>query len=161
MTIYKLAIAAFFFTLAAPGWTQTSPEDHAAHHSATAAPTGAPMPSDLDLAQSRSLIEKAEQAKTATERERLLSEHLAAMRNLLGALKSGKCSMEKMADGEMAVNSADGSKSGMMKEGMMMEGMNKDHMQMCHEKMKARSDAMADLLEQTWRREELRNSHTK
>ena len=32
---------------------------------------------------------------------------------------------------------------------------------MCHEKMKARSDAMADLLEQTWRREELRNSHTK
>ena len=161
MTIYKLAIAAFFFTLAAPGWTQTSPEDHAAHHSATAAPTAVPMPSDLDLAQSRSLIEKAEQAKTATERERLLSEHLAAMRNLLGALKSGKCSMEKMADGEMAGNSADGSKSGMMKEGMMMEGMKKDHMQMCHEKMKARSDAMADLLEQTWRREELRNSHTK
>ena len=161
MTIYKLAIAAFFFTLAAPGWTQTSPEDHAAHHSATAAPTGAPMPSDLDLAQSRSLIEKAEQAKTATERERLLSEHLAAMRNLLGALKSGKCSMEKMADGEMAGNSADGSKSGMMKEGMMKDGMKGDHMQMCHEKMKARSDAMADLLEQTWRREELRNSHTK
>ena len=156
MTIYKLAIAAFFFTLAAPGWTQTSPEDHAAHHSATVAPTGAPMPSDLDLAQSRSLIEKAEQAKTATERERLLSEHLAAMRNLLGALKSGKCSMEKMADEKMGGNSADGSNSGMMK-----DGMKKDHMQMCHEKMKARSDAMADLLEQTWRREELRNSHTK
>jgi hypothetical protein len=147
MTIYKLAIAALFFTLAAPGWTQTSPEEHAAHHPATAAPTGAPMASDLDLAQSRSLIEKAEQAKTATERERLLSEHLVAMRQLLGALKSGKCSMEKMAEGEMSGNSADGSK--------------KDHMQMCHEKMKARSDAMADLLEQTWRREELRNSHTK
>ena len=156
MTIYKLAIAAFFFTLAAPGWSQTSPEDHAAHRSATVAPTGAPMPSDLDLAQSRSLIEKAEQAKSATERERLLSEHLAAMRKLLGALKSGKCSMEKMADGEKSGNSADGAKSGMMK-----EGMKKDHMQMCHEKMKARSDAMADLLEQTWRREELRNSHTK
>jgi len=156
MTIYKLAIAAFFFTLAAPGWTQTSPEDHAAHHSATAAPTGAPMPSDLDLAQSRSLIEKAEQAKTATERERLLSEHLTAMRKLLGALKTGKCSMEKMADEKMGGNSADGSNSGMMK-----DGMKKDHMQMCHEKMKARSDAMADLLEQTWRREELRNSHTK
>ena len=44
---------------------------------------------------------------------------------------------------------------------MMKDGMKKDHMQMCHEKMKARSDAMADLLEQTWRREELRNSHTK
>jgi len=156
MTIRKLAIAALFFTLAAPGWTQTSPEDHAAHHPATVAPTGAPMPSDLDLAQSRSLIEKAEQAKTATERERLLSEHLAAMRKLLGALKSGKCSMDKMADGEKGGNSADGDKSGMMK-----EGMKKDHMQMCHEKMKARSDAMSDLLEQTWRREELRNSHTK
>lgn len=156
MTISKLAIAALFFTLAAPGWTQTSPEDHAAHHPATVAPTGAPMPSNLDLAQSRSLIEKAEQAKTATERERLLTEHLAAMRKLLGALNTGKCSMEKMADGEMGGNSADGAKSGMMK-----EGMKKDHMQMCHEKMKARSDAMADLLEQTWRREELRNSHTK
>ena len=152
MTVYKLAIAAFFFALAAPGWTQISPEDYAAHHPATVAPTGAPMPSDLDLAQSRSLIEKAEQAKTATERERLLSEHLAAMRKLLGALKSGKCSMEMMADG---------SKSGMMKEGMMKEGMKGDHMQMCHEKMKSRADAMADLLEQTWRREELRNSHTK
>jgi len=156
MTIYKLAIAAFFFTLAAPGWTQTSPEDHAAHHSATAAPTAVPMPSDLDLAQSRSLIEKAELAKTATERERLLSEHLTAMRKLLGALKTDKCSMEKMADEKMGGNSADGSNSGMMK-----DGMKKDHMQMCHEKMKARSDAMADLLEQTWRREELRNSHTK
>jgi hypothetical protein len=156
MTIYKLAIAALFFTLAAPGWTQTSPEDHAAHHSATVAPTGVPTPSDLDLAQSRSLIEKAEQAKTATERERLLSEHLAAMRKLLGALKTGKCSMEKMADEKMGGNSADGSNSGMMK-----DGMKKDHMQMCHEKMKARSDAMADLLEQTWRREELRSSHIK
>ncbi len=156
MTIYKLAIAAFFFTLAAPGWTQTSPEDHAAHHSATAAPTAVPMPSDLDLAQSRSLIEKAELAKTATERERLLSEHLTAMRKLLGALKTGKCSMEKMADEKVGGNSADESNSGMMK-----DGMKKDHMQMCHEKMKARSDAMADLLEQTWRREELRNSHTK
>jgi hypothetical protein len=156
MTIYKLAIAAFFFTLAAPGWTQTSPEDHAAHHSATAAPTAVPMPSDLDLAQSRSLIEKAELAKTATERERFLSEHLTAMRKLLGALKTGECSMEKMADEKMGGNSADGSNSGMMK-----DGMKKDHMQMCHEKMKARSDAMADLLEQTWRREELRNSHTK
>ena len=156
MTIYKLAIAAFFFTLAAPGWSQTSPEDHAAHHSATAAPTAVPMPSDLDLAQSRSLIEKAELAKTATERERLLSEHLTAMRKLLGALKTGKCSMEKMADEKMGGNSADESNSGMMK-----DGMKKDHMQMCHEKMKARSDAMADLLEQTWRREELRNSHTK
>ena len=156
MTIYKLAIAAFFFTLAAPGWSQTSPEDHAAHHSATAAPTAVPMPSDLDLAQSRSLIEKAELAKTATERERFLSEHLTAMRKLLGALKTGECSMEKMADEKMGGNSADESNSGMMK-----DGMKKDHMQMCHEKMKARSDAMADLLEQTWRREELRNSHTK
>ena len=156
MTICKLAIAAFFLTLAAPGWTQTSPEDHAAHQSATVAPAGVPMPSDLDLAQSRSLIEKAEQAKTATERERLLTEHLAAMRKLLGALKTGKCSMEKMADEKMGGNSADASKSGMMK-----EGMKKDHMQVCHEKMKARSDAIADLLEQTWRREELRNSHTK
>ena len=64
--------------------------------------------------------------------------------------------MEKMADEKMGGNSADGSNSGMMK-----DGMKKDHMQMCHEKMKARSDAMADLLEQTWRREELRNSHTK
>ena len=113
-------------------------------------------------ATSRGLIEKAEHAKTAAERERLLDEHLAAMRHQLATLKSQKCAMEEMEGAAKGDKPAEGTKPAMMGEGMKMsDGMKCNPMMMCHEMMKARMETMADLLEQTWRREELRKKGAK
>jgi hypothetical protein len=166
MTIPKLAAMALLMTVATIGWSQTSPEDHAAHHppekapataSAAATPDRKMMESKNDFAATRGLLERAEQAKSPAERERLLDEHLAAMRHQLAALKSQQCEMEKMEGGAMGGERPDTSKPGMMDEGMKMgAGMKNDHMMMCHQLMKARMDIVVELLEQTWRREELR-----
>lgn len=157
MLVRKFAAAALLMTVAMIGWSQTSPEDHAGHHPPetpqASAPSAMPdrkmMESKDDLAPIRGLIERAERAKTAAERERLLDEHLAAMRKQLDSFKSRECAMEK----------ADGAKPGMMGEGMKMDdGMKNDQMMMCHQMMKARMETMVELLEQTWRREELRKN---
>ena len=103
------------------------------------------------MAQVRGLIEKAEHARTAAERERLLAEHLAAMRKQLDGLESKQCSMDEPMGMARGPESAEGAKPGMM-EG----GMKGDHMKMCHAMMKARMETLTELLAQTWRREELR-----
>ncbi len=158
-------------TIATIGWSQTSPEEHAAHHPPEKAQATAPAaamadPATMELKDGsvaiRGLIERAERAKTAAEREHLLDEHLAAMRKQLAALKSQKCAMEDMDGAAMGGKPAAGTKPDMMGEGMKMgDGMKGDHMMMCHQMMKARMEAMADLLEQTWRREELRKKGDK
>ena len=101
-------------------------------------------------------IERAERAKTAVERDRLLDEHLAALRKQLDTLKSQHCSMEKIGRAAMDGKPAEGGKPG-----MMSDGMKDGHMMMCHQMMKAHMDILADLLEQTWRREELRKKSVK
>jgi len=117
--------------------------------------------SKYDLAAVRGLLEKAEQAKSPAERERLLAQHLAGMRKQLAALESQHCEMERMEGGAMGGGSPDGPQPGMMEEGMKDDGMKmegrmkNDHTMMCHQMMKARIDALTELLEQTWRREEL------
>jgi hypothetical protein len=166
MTIHKLAIVTFLMSVATIGWSQTSPEDHAAHHPpekasasapAAATPDGKMTESKDDMAAIRGLLEKAEQAKSSAERERLLDQHLAAMRKQLAALKSQHCEMDKMERGAMGGERPNSSKPGMMDDGMKMgDGMKKDHMMMCHQMMKARMDTVLEFLEQTWRREELR-----
>ncbi|MEO8061616.1 MAG: hypothetical protein ABI821_02600 [Pseudomonadota bacterium] len=78
------------------------------------------------------------------------------MRKQLGAIKSQQCMMEKMDGAAMGGGQSDGAKTGKMSEGM--EG---GHMMMCHQMMKSRMDNMAELLEQTWRREEFRNKVAK
>jgi hypothetical protein len=152
MTILKLAAAALLMCMSTVGRSQTSPEDHAAHHPPEKA-TLATAPAKNDLAATRELLERAEHAKSPADRERLLDEHLAAMRKQLAALESQQCEMGKMEDG---------AKPGMMDEGMKMaDGMKKDHMMMCHQMMKARMDTVVELLEQTWRRDELRKTNAK
>ena len=166
MTIPRFAAVALLMSVATVGWSQTPPEDHAAHHPPEKAPATAPiaatperkmMESKDELAAIRGLLEKAEQARSPADRERLLDEHLAAMRKQLAALKSQQCDMEKMDGGAMGGKSPDGAKPGMMGEGMKMgDGMMKDHMMMWRQMMMARMDTVVELLEQTWRREELR-----
>jgi hypothetical protein len=118
--------------------------------------------STSDLASIRGLIERAERAKTAAERERLLDEHLVVMRKQLDSLKSRECMKEKMDGAAMGGSRPEGAKPGMMGGEMKMDdGMTKDHMMMCHQMMMARMDTMTELLEQTWRREELRKKGTR
>jgi hypothetical protein len=161
MSIQRIIAAAIVMT-ATLAWSQTSPEEHAAHHapdkpaattaaSATAAPARMMGDSHADIAQLRGLIEKAEHARTVAERERLLAEHLTAMRKQLDGLGSGQCSMEEKKGMAQGTESGDGAKPGMMD-----GGMKGDQMMMCHAMMKARMETMAELLAQTWRREELR-----
>jgi hypothetical protein len=166
MSISRIAVAALLMTIATTGWSQTSPEEHAAHHPPEKAQASVPAPAMADSATTvlkdgsaatRRLIERAEQAKTAAERERLLDEHLAAMRKQLAALNSQKCAMEEMSGAAMGGKPADDKRPDMMGDGMKTgDGMKGDHMMMCHQMMKVRLETMADLLEQTWRREELR-----
>jgi len=157
MSIPRFAAAFLLMSVATIGRAQTPPADHAAHHSpeqpqpatpGTAIPAGKMMESKDGIASLRGLIERAERAKTVAEREHLLDEHLAAMRLQLNSLQSQQCAMDK--------EPADGAKPGMMD-----GGMKKDHMMMCHKMMKARMDTMQELLEQTWRREELRKKGAK
>jgi hypothetical protein len=157
MLIPRFVATALLITTATIGWSQTSPEDHAGHHPPEKgqATTLAAESKDA-MAATRGLIERAEHAATASERERLLDEHLAAMRKQLDALKSQQCMMEKMDGAAMSGGPSDGAKMGKMGEGM--EG---DHMKMCHQMMEARMETMAELLEQTWRREELRKKGAK
>jgi len=165
MSTLRLVVAAFMMAFAPVAWSQTSPEDHAAHHPpekaqvtspATATGDGMVMGSKDDMTAIRGLIERAEREKNATERDRLLDDHLAAMRKQLEGLKSQQCSMEKMGGAAMGGKPAEGGKPG-----MMSDGMKDGHMMMCHQMMKARMDALAELLEQTWRREELRKKSIK
>ena len=114
------------------------------------------MASKDDVAQTRRLLERAERAKNSTERERLLDEHLVAMRKQLDGLKSQHCSMEKMDGAAMGGKPAEGGKAA-----MMSDGMKDGHMMMCHQMMKAHMDTLTELLEQTWRREELRKRSAK
>jgi len=164
MTIPKTAAAALLMCVASIGWSQTSPVDHAAHHPpamSDAAPGQMMMASADELAASRELLDKAEHAKSAAERERLLGEHLAAMRKQLDSLKSRECMMQKMDGAPMGAGRPDGAKPGMMPDMKMGAGMQGDHEMMCHPMMKSRMDTLAELLEQTWRREELRKKGAK
>jgi hypothetical protein len=164
MSTLRLVVAAFFMTFATLGWSQASPENHAAHHPAEKAQATSPpaeghgmdMPSKDDMAVTRGLIERAEQARNSAERERLLDEHLVAMRKQLDALRSQQCSMEKMDGAMMGGKPAED-----VKPGMMSGGMKDGHMMMCHQMMNAHRDTLAELLEQTWRREELRKKGLK
>jgi hypothetical protein len=166
MTTPKLVAVALVMCVATVGWSQTSPEDHAAHHpaeksSATAPAAAAPDRKmsewKNDMAATRGLLDRAEHAESLAERERLLDQHLAGMRKQLAALKSQQCEMDKMEGGGVGGERPNTSRPGMMDKDMKMgDGMKKDHMMMCHEMMKARMDAVVELLEQTWRREELR-----
>ena len=157
MPILRFVATALLMTTATIGWSQTSPEDHAAHHPPEKGPATTLAAESKDaLVATRGLIERAEHAATASEREHLLDEHLAAMRKQLDALKSQQCMMEKMDGAAMGGGPADSAKTGKMGEGM--EG---GHMMMCHQMMKARTETMAELLEQTWRREELRKKTAK
>jgi hypothetical protein len=139
------------FTIIALGFTsvafaQTSPADHSAHHSpsessegsAAAAAHKKPGISSEGLVEHmaviRDLMEKAEHAKDAKARERLLAEHMVAMRDQIDGLKSMSCGTSKMKDMEMGKDMDDG---GMMK---------------CHEQMETRVALLTELLEQTWRR---------
>jgi hypothetical protein len=152
MPISRFVATILLMTTATIGWCQTSPEDHAAHHPPEKSPPATLAAESKDaMAPARSLIERAEHAATASERERLLDEHLAAMRKQLDSLKSQQCMMEKMDGAAMGAGPSDGAKTG-----KMGEGMGGDHMMKCHQMMKARMETMAELLEQTWRREELR-----
>ena len=85
MSTSKIVAVAVLMTIATIGWSQTSPEEHAAHHPPEKAQAAAPAaamadPAKMDAQEGsvaiRGLIERAEQAKTAAERERLLDEHL-------------------------------------------------------------------------------------
>lgn len=157
MTIPRLAAVAVLTCIARIGWSQTSPEDHAAHHPLEQAPDRMMMESNGDLATIRGLLEKAEQAKSPAERERLLDEHLAAMRKQLAALESQPCEMNSMEGGAMGGDHAGDSKPGMMDEGMKMGDRTKmGHMMMCHQLMTARMKTVMEFLGQTWRRDELR-----
>ena len=157
MLLSRFAATALLLTTATIGWGQISPDDHAGHHPPEKgqATTVAAESKDA-MAATRGLIERAEHAATASERERLLEQHLAAMRQQLDALKSQHGMMEKM-DG-MAMG---GAPSAGAKPGKMGEGMGGDHMMMCRQMMNTRAEAMAELLEQTWRREELRKESAK
>jgi hypothetical protein len=154
MAIRKLIGIAFLMT-AAIGWAQTSPQDQAAHHPQgdPAAAARAPAMGDphADMARIRELMEKAEHARTTAERERLLTEHLAAMHRLLAGIEPRQCSMDEQAGMAHGAESAD--RAG---HGMMAGGMKADHMKRCHTMMNARMEILAELLAQTWRREELR-----
>lgn len=89
MPISRFVATILLMTAATIGWSQTSPEDHAAHHPPEKSPPATLAAESKDaMAPARSLIERAEHAATASERERLLDEHLAAMRKQLDALKS-------------------------------------------------------------------------
>lgn len=157
MPIPRFLATTLLLTVATIGWSQTSPEEHAGHHPPEKGPATTFAAESKDaMMPIRGLIERAEHARTASERERLLDEHLAAMRKQLAAIKSQQCMMEKMDGAALGGGRPDGAKSGKMGEGM--EG---GHMMMCHQMMKARMDTMAELLEQTWRREELRKTVAK
>jgi len=145
MSIHKLIGVAIFMT-ATIGWSQTSPQEHAAHHPTDNSSASAAAPAvdpHAGMARIRELIDKAEHARTAAERERLLAEHLAAMRRQLEGLESPQCPMEDRK----------GMMGGAMAGDHQMMG---DHKMLCHAMMKARMETMAELLAQTWRREELR-----
>jgi len=157
MLISRFVATALLVTTATVGWSQTSPEVHAGHHPPEKGPaTTLAAESKEAMAPARGLIERAERAATASQRERLLDEHLAAMRKQLDALKSQQCMMEKMDGAAMGGGLSDGAKTS-----KMGEGMDSSHMMMCHQMMKARMETMAELLEQTWRREELRKKGAK
>ena len=157
MSISRLVATVLLMTAATIGWSQTSPGDHAGHQ-----PPGKSQPATIAaeskdaMAEARGVIERAEHAATASERERLLDEHLAAMRKQLDSLRSRQCMMEKMEGAAMAAGPSE-----VTKPRKMGEEMERDHMMMCHQMMKKRMDTMAELLEQTWRREELRKRGAK
>jgi hypothetical protein len=153
MNLPKLAAAMLLASVGTIGWSQSPPEEHAAHHPPGATTSSAPGD---DLAPIRALMDRAEHAKSGAERERLLDEHLTAMRKMLGTLEAQPCGMDMMGGKGMGDGPRDGGKPG-----MMGDGMKDGHMMMCHEMMKSRMETMAELLEQTWRREELRNRHDK
>jgi hypothetical protein len=134
MSLPNLFRVALMLGVVTTGWSQSPPEGQTAHH-----PPQAAMHSNDELAALRQLIEKAEMAKTAAERERLLEEHLAAMRKQLEMTRSQHCEMDMMTHGPAT--------GGGMKDRPMM---------MCHQMMKSRMETIQELLEQTWRREELR-----
>ena len=162
MMFHKLAAAAILMTFSVADSSQAPPMDPAAHHPPVAADaSGKPMmAADGNMEELRGLLDKAEHAKNAKERENFLAQHLAAMRKQLDALNSQQCPMEKMGAGGMspgmAADTPGAAKPGMMDGGMKGGGMKEGGMMMCHEMMKARMDSLTELLAQTWRREELR-----
>ena len=130
MSILRLFRAALMLGVVTTVSSQSPPEVQTTHH-----PSQAAMHSNDELTPIRRLIEKAERTKNAAERERLLDEHLAAMRKQLEMAKSQHCAME-------------------MKHGP--GGGMKDAPMMCHQMMESRMETLHELLDQTWRREELR-----
>jgi hypothetical protein len=157
------------FTIIALGFTsvafaQTSPADHAAHHSpsensedstATVAHHKPGVSSEglvEHMGVIRDLMVKAEHAKDAKARERLLAEHMVAMRDQIDGLKSMSCGMSKMKDMEMGKDKPAGNSM------MMSDGMGQGGMMKCHEQMETRVALLTELLEQTWRRETLLRS---
>ena len=137
MMFNKLAAAAILMTFSVVGSSQAPPGDPGQHM----------MAANGDMEELRGLLDKAEHAKSAKERENLLAQHLAAMRKQLDTLNSQQCPMEKMGGAGMSPGMGAGMQGGGMKDGGMM---------MCHEMMKARMNSLTELLAQTWRREELR-----
>ena len=142
MMFHKLAAAAILMTFSVAGSSQAPPVDPGQHM----------MAANGNMEELRGLLDKAEHAKNAKERENLLAQHLAAMRKQLDTLNSQQCPMEKMGGAGMSPGMDGGMKGGAMKDGGMKDG----GMMMCHEMMKARMNSLTELLAQTWRREELR-----
>ena len=100
------------------------------------------------MQQIRALMEKAERATDAKMRDKLLSEHLVAMRHEIESLEKVHCEMPMMEGNGMKMDSQKGDKPAGMNGGM-------GDMMGCHQKMEARVGALTELLEQFIRREQL------
>ena len=157
MRIALLLAAAAVLLGGTRAYAQTTPEDHAAHHPqaapsepAKASPAAHDSSADpaVHMQEIRALMEKAEHATDAKTRDKLLGEHLVAMRHEIDSLEKLRCEMPMMQGGEMKMDGQKGDKPADMKGGM-------GDMMGCHQKMESKVQMLTELLEQFVRREQL------
>jgi hypothetical protein len=174
MQMKKFTLCALMASLlAVPVAKAADEEDHSAHHPAADQGQSAPAPDDKaagmkmggmqeTMKKMQTLMAKIHSTTDPKEREKLLKEHMQAMRESM-KMMSGMMDMGGMMGGKKKRKDAgaeqdahqhgddasSGSSSGGGQDGDMMMG----GMMMMHKKMEARMDAMQKMMEQIIERE--------
>ena len=148
MQMGNYALAALLACLlAAPLVRAADEEDHAAHHPAARAvdvPSGAPKKDGMheDMKKMHELMEKIHASSDPQERQRLMDQHLQAMRDAMKAMRGmGKDMMDNKPKTETPADNGDdrGAAMGDKMGGMMMKK---------HKMVEKRLDAMQQMMEQ-------------
>jgi hypothetical protein len=148
--------------LVAAGPLLAATDEHADHHPAPPAAASTPAPAADRMGAMHALMERIEKSRDRAERQKLLLEHRAAMREQMAAMKAEPpgCGMPMM-QGDARAPAADradpGKPDGAPAMGGMgggMGGMEMGGMMKCHAQMQARQRTMLDLMDQMMRSED-------